>query len=164
MDLLRRNLEKFNIKYGKKIKMLNTVFNILWVVIYLIYFIFTFYLLNFKLSYVFDFLQILLGFIFIFNSMNMIYFILKSYTKVELSFLNPLDLLVKILAFLNLNLLLYISVFKSEFLFYNYFLTLFNYSYIICLSFELFLILYNILRFLQKMCNLLYNYILFQIL
>lgn len=66
--------------------MLNTVFNILWVVIYLIYFIFTFYLLNFQLSYVFDFLQILLGFIFIFNSMNMIYFILKNYTNVKLSF------------------------------------------------------------------------------
>lgn len=43
-----------------------------------------------------------------------------------------------------MNLLLYVSIFKSEFLFYNYFLTLFNYSYIICLSFELFLILYNI--------------------
>ena len=114
MDLLRRNLEKFNIKYGKNLRNINTVFNILWIVIYLIYFIFTFYLLNFKLSYVFDFIQILLGFILIFNSMNMIYFVLKNYTKVKLSFLNPLDLLVKILAFLNLNLLLYISIFLTR--------------------------------------------------
>ena len=144
MVLLRKKLENINLKYEKILRIINTIFNILWVLVYSIYFIISFYLLDFQLSYVLDFLQILLGFIFIFNSMNMIYFMLNKYTNFELSFLKPLDILVKILAFLNLNLLLYISIFKSEFLFYNYFLTLFNYSYIICLSFELFLILYNI--------------------
>lgn len=144
MVLLRKKLENINLKYEKILRIINTIFNILWVLVYSIYFIISFYLLDFQLSYVLDFLQILLGFIFIFNSMNMIYFMLIRYTKFKLSFINPLNILVKILAFLNMNLLLYISIFKSEFLFYNHFLTLFNYSYIIFLSFELFFILYNI--------------------
>ena len=121
MVLLRKKLENINLKYEKILRIINTIFNILWVLVYSIYFIISFYLLDFQLSYVFDFLQILLGFIFIFNSMNMIYFMLIRYTKFKLSFINPLNILVKILAFLNMNLLLYISIFKSEFLFYNNF-------------------------------------------
>ena len=112
MVLLRKKLENINLKYEKILRIINTIFNILWVLVYSIYFIISFYLLDFQLSYVLDFLQILLGFIFIFNSMNMIYFMLIRYTKFKLSFINPLNILVKILAFLNMNLLLYISIFN----------------------------------------------------
>ena len=101
MLLLRKKLENINLKYEKILRIINTIFNILWVLVYSIYFIISFYLLDFQLSYVLDFLQILLGFIFIFNSMNMIYFMLISYTKFKLSFINPLNILVKILAFLK---------------------------------------------------------------
>ena len=31
MDLFRRSLEKFNIKYGKNLRIINTIFNILWI-------------------------------------------------------------------------------------------------------------------------------------
>ena len=67
MVLLRKKLENINLKYEKILRIINTIFNILWVLVYSIYFIISFYLLDFQLSYVFDFLQILLGFIFIFN-------------------------------------------------------------------------------------------------
>jgi len=82
--------------------------------------------------------------------MNTIYFILNKFTKYELKFLYPLNLLVKILAFFNLILILYISIFKYDFIFYNHFLTLVNYSYVIFLSLELFFVLYSINKELFK--------------
>ena len=86
MVLLRKKLENINLKYEKILRIINTIFNILWVLVYSIYFIISFYLLDFQLSYVFDFLQILLGFIFIFNSMNMIYFMfIKGIDKINMS-------------------------------------------------------------------------------
>lgn len=144
MNLLSNILENINCKYEKLLKKINTVFNSLWCCIYLLYFISSFYVLEFQLSYIFNFLQILLGFIIIFNFMNTIYFLLNKFTKYELKFLYPLNLLVKILAFFNLILILYISIFKYDFIFYNHFLTLVNYSYVIFLSLELFFVLYSI--------------------
>ena len=52
MVLLRKKLENINLKYEKILRIINTIFNILWVLVYSIYFIISFYLLDFQLSYV----------------------------------------------------------------------------------------------------------------
>ena len=45
MVLLRKKLENINLKYEKILRIINTIFNILWVLVYSIYFIISFYLL-----------------------------------------------------------------------------------------------------------------------